>query len=218
MIQIHHISKIFGQSTTQVQALNNIDLHIKENEFIVVRGPSGSGKTTLLLIIGTMQKPSSGSVQIENKNIFQLSENDRTSFRAHNIGFVFQDFHLVPYLNVMENIMISAGLNRFGDYKEQSKELAAKLGLSDRVLHYPSQLSTGEQQRVGLARALIHKPKIILADEPTGNLDPESSSVVIDILRDYQQNGGTLIVVTHGKNIDKYASRILKLNKGEIAR
>ena len=165
-----------------------------------------------------MQKPSSGSVQIENKNIYQLSENDRTSFRAHNIGFVFQDFHLVPYLNVMENIMLSAGLNRYGNRKEQSKELAAKLGLSDRVLHYPSQLSTGEQQRVGLARALIHNPKIILADEPTGNLDPDSSSVVIDILRDYQQNGGTLIVVTHGKNIDKYASRILKLNKGEIVR
>ena len=216
MIHLDKVSKIFGSSPKQVEALKNVDLHVKKGDFIIIRGPSGSGKTTLLLSIGGMLQPSSGVVNIENKDIYLLSEFERTKFRAYNIGFVFQMFYLIPYLNVLENIMLSAGLGSNGTRQRKASELADKLGLSDRILHKPSELSAGECQRVALARALIHRPKIILADEPTGNLDPDNSQEVIKIIKEYHQTGGTVIFVTHGKDADRYADRIFYLNKGEI--
>lgn len=216
MIHLDKVSKIFGSSTKQVEALKNIDLQVNKGEFIIIRGPSGSGKTTLLLSIGGMLQPSSGIVNIENKDIYLLSEFERTKFRASNIGFVFQMFYLIPYLNVVENIMLSAGLGSNGTRQRKASELADQLGLSDRILHKPSELSAGERQRVALARALIHRPKIILADEPTGNLDPDNSQEVIKILKKYHQTGGTVIFVTHGKDADRFADHIFYLSKGEI--
>lgn len=216
MIQLSDINKTYGASPKQVKALKNIDLHINRGEFIVIRGSSGSGKTTLLLTIGTMLQPSSGFVKIENRNIYRFNERERTKFRAINIGFVFQEFYLIPYLNVLENIMLSAGLGRDGTKQQKVADLTDQLGLTDRILHKPSELSTGEQQRIALARALVHQPKIILADEPTGNLDPENSLIVINILNNFHQNGGTVIIATHGKDADQHADRIFSLNKGEI--
>ena len=216
MIQLSTINKTYGSFPKQVKALKNIDLHINRGEFIVIRGSSGSGKTTLLLTIGTMLQPSSGLVKIENKNIYRFNEFERAKFRAINIGFVFQEFHLIPYLNVLENIMLSAGLEKDGTKQQKAADLTDQLGLTDRILHKPFELSAGEQQRIALARALVHQPKIILADEPTGNLDPENSSIVINILNNFHQSGGTVIIATHGKDADQYADRIFSLNKGEI--
>ena len=216
MIYLDNVSKIFGSSPKQVEALKNIDLRVNKGEFIIIRGPSGSGKTTLLLSIGGMLQPSSGFVNVENKDIYLLNEFERTKFRASNIGFVFQMFYLIPYLNVVENIMLAAGLGSNGTRQRKASELADQLGLSDRILHKPSELSAGESQRVALARALIHQPNMILADEPTGNLDPDNSREVIRILKEYHQTGGTVIFVTHGKDADQFADRIFILNKGEI--
>ncbi len=217
MIRLEKVTKIFGLPPKQVSALKNINYRVKEGEFIVVRGPSGSGKTTLLLSIGGMLQPSSGFIKIENKNLYSMNERGRTKFRALNIGFVFQMFYLIPYLNIIENIMLSPGIEKDKTRQSKAIKLAEQLGLANRIFHKPSELSAGERQRVALARALIHQPGIILADEPTGNLDPENSLEVNNILKDYNQTGGTVIFVTHGKDADRYADRILYLNKGEIA-
>jgi len=216
MIQLEDVSKIFESPLKQVEVLIKITLEVKNGEFIVVKGPSGSGKTTLLLSIGGMLRPTSGNIRINDKNIYLLSDRERTKFRALNIGFVFQMFYLIPYLNVLENTMLSGGLKDIGTKRGKALKLAEDLGLSDRVMHRPSELSAGECQRVALARALIHQPEIILADEPTGNLDKENSSEVVRILADYHQNGGTVIMATHGDDADKIADRIILLNKGEI--
>jgi len=216
MIHLHKICKTFGSPPKKVEALKEISLQVKKGDSIVIRGPSGSGKTTLLLSIGGMLQPSAGSIKIDGKDIYMMSEKDRTRFRAFNIGFVFQMFYLIPYLNVFENIMLSAGMAINGNKQGKALELTERLGLAERAWHKPAELSAGEQQRVALGRALIHQPKIILADEPTGNLDPENSSEVIKILQDYHQNGGTVIIVTHGRDADQFANRIICLDKGEI--
>ncbi len=216
MIQLEKVSKTFDVLSRQIQALKDVDLTIGKREFCIVRGPSGSGKTTLLMGIGGMQRPSSGSVTIKGQDIYSLDNSERTRFRASNIGFVFQTFYLIPYLNVLENVMLSAGLGKDGSGQRRAEELIDQLGMAGRILHKPSELSAGECQRVALARALIHQPEIILADEPTGNLDPDNSSEVINILEDYHRGGGTVILATHGKDADQYADRIFFLNKGEI--
>jgi len=213
MIQLEDVSKIFGSPRKQVEALIKINLQVKNGEFLAVKGPSGSGKTTLLLIIGGMLRPTSGIIRIDDNDIYMQNDKERTKIRALKIGFVFQMFYLIPYLNVLENIMLSGGVT--GDRTKRGKalELAGDLGLSDRVMHRPSELSAGECQRVALARALIHQPKIILADEPTGNLDMDNSTEVVRILADYHQNGGTVIMATHRDDADKIADRMILLNK-----
>ena len=216
MIQLHKVNKTYILSSQQTEALKDVDLNIGGAEFIIITGPSGSGKTTLLMSIGGMLRPSSGSVRINDQDIYALNNNERSRFRASNIGFVFQTFYLIPYLNVLENVLLSPRLRQNGSGKQKAEELIDKLGLTDRILHKPSELSAGECQRVSLARASIHKPEIILADEPTGNLDPDNSLEVINILEDYHQGGGTVILATHGKDADKYTDRIFSLNKGEI--
>lgn len=217
MIHLDHISKTFSTSTHQVRAIVDIELLVNEGEFIIVSGPSGSGKTTLLLTMGGMLRPSSGSVTVDGKNIYLLNELERSRFRATNIGFVFQMYHLIPYLNVLENIMLSPGLGSNGSNNRQlSEQLTGHLGISDRMLHKPSELSAGERQRVALARAMVHRPKIILADEPTGNLDPDSSRRVFKTLQEYHQDGGSVIIVTHGSDANQYADRIIHLESGKI--
>ena len=216
MIQLERINKIYGELPKQAIALKNVDLKIKKAEFVVVRGPSGSGKTTLLMSIGGMLQPSSGTVRINDEDIYLLNNIERSRFRALNIGFVFQMFHLIPYLSVLENITLSTRHIKYDNANKKAYNLIEDLGLSDRINYKPSELSAGECQRVALGRALIHHPKIILADEPTGNLDPENSSMVMKTFDNYHQNGGTIIIVTHGEDADPFADKIIYLNKGEI--
>jgi ABC-type lipoprotein export system ATPase subunit len=216
MIYLENVSKIFESHKGKVEALKKVNFHAEKGEFVVIKGPSGSGKTTWLLSIGGMLNPTSGIIKMDGKNIYSLKENELTRFRASYIGFVFQLFYLIPYVNVLENIMLSAGLS--GDEKKQEKALVLvnNLRLTDRLMHYPSELSAGECQRVALARALVHQPKLLLADEPTGNLDSENSEEVLKIIDHYHQLGGTVLFVTHSNIADSFASRTYHLENGKI--
>jgi len=216
MIEIKNINKEYGQGKNKVSALKNLNLNIDTSEFLLIKGDSGSGKSTLLFIIGAMLNPSSGIVKVDENELFSMSEKQKETYRATKTGFVFQSYHLLPYLNVLENIMLSNELPNIDIQKEEVIQLASKLGISDRLNHKPSELSAGEKQRVALARALITKPSIILADEPTGNLDEKNSLEVLNYLKHYKEDGGTVVMVTHGNLADSFASRIIHLHKGEL--
>ena len=218
MVNLENVSKIFRTRFGEVKALAEINLKVNEGEFVVVRGPSGCGKSTLLLTIGGMLKATTGNVIVNNNNIYKMDERKRAKFRAENIGFVFQMFHLVPYLNVVENVLLPAGTVRNESLNtSKAKELLKRLHLTERENHKPSEMSAGEIQRAAIARALIIHPKIILADEPTGNLDPENAAEVIGHLEEFHRDGGTVIVVTHGNVADQFADRIIHLQKGRIS-
>jgi len=216
MIYLENVCKIFKSHLRRVEALKKINFHAEEGEFVILKGPSGSGKTTWLLSIGGMLQPTSGVIRVDGENVYSLNYSERARFRASYIGFVFQLFYLIPYVNVLENIMLSAGLS--GDLKKQEKAiaLANNLKLQERLMHNPSELSAGECQRVALARAIVHQPRLLLADEPTGNLDSENSQEVLKIIDQYHQHGGTVLYVTHANIADSFASRILYLEDGKI--
>jgi ABC-type lipoprotein export system ATPase subunit len=214
MVRLERASKVYRTRHGSVKALDEVNLQFEEGEFAVVRGPSGSGKTTLLLTLGGMLRPTKGQVFINDSDIYTLSERERSAFRAENIGFVFQLFHLVPYLNVIDNVLLPAGVGRSRYSQEDAKDLLNRLHLTERIYHKPAELSAGEKQRTAVARALLKRPRIILADEPTGNLDPENAEKIIRHLAEYNNKGRTVIVVTHGKAADRYASRIVHLKKG----
>ncbi len=197
-----------------VVGLDGVSLSIDPGQFVLVQGPSGSGKTTLLLTIGAMQRPTSGQVVVAGHDLVALNHAERTKFRAVHLGFVFQMFHLVPYLNVFENICL--GAHGKADVQEQAHALINQLGLTDRWQHKPSHLSVGECQRTALARALIARPSIILADEPTGNLDPENTNIVLEVLASYCQQGGSVMLVTHGQEAHSQADRTLRIEKGRL--
>lgn len=216
MIHLEKLNKQYRSRSGEIKALDDVSLHVKEGELVVIRGPSGSGKTTLLLSIGGMLRPTKGQVIVDNNDIYSLSNRERARFRAENIGFVFQMFHLVPYLNIFENVLLSSGIGTKQKRQKEAEKLLKRLNLSDRLYHKPSELSAGEKQRTAIARALINQPKIILADEPTGNLDPENSEQIIGYLEEFHQAGGTVIVVTHGKLVDQYTDRIIYLRNGQI--
>ncbi|HPA46665.1 MAG TPA: ABC transporter ATP-binding protein [bacterium] len=216
MILIEKVSKIFRVGRNEVHAIQNVNLHVLQGEFLVIRGPSGSGKSTLLLTIGGMMRPTTGRITVNNEELSKMNEPERAQFRAKNIGFVFQMFHLLPYLSVLENVLLASGFQRDSESRERARELLKNLGLSHRESHRPSELSAGEKQRTAIARALMNRPSILLADEPTGNLDPENAEEVIRHLHEFQQNGGTVIVVTHGHSADQYANQIVFLRGGEI--
>lgn len=218
MVNLEDVSKIFRTRHGEVKALAEINLNVNEGEFVVVRGPSGCGKSTLLLTIGGMLKATTGKVIVNNNNIYKMDERKRAKFRAENIGFVFQMFHLVPYLNVVENVLLPSGTIRGRSLnKSKAEELLKRLHLTERENHKPSEMSAGEIQRAAIARALIIHPKIILADEPTGNLDPENAAEVIGHLAKFHIHGGTVIVVTHGNVADQFADRIIHLRNGSIS-
>lgn len=216
MIDLVDVSKIYRTKNGEVRSLDNANIHVDKGEFIVVRGSSGSGKTTLLLSIGGMLRPTKGKVEIEGRNIYELEGSARAAYRAESIGFVFQMFHLVPYLSVLENVLLASGVGNSKPGKKDANDLLAKFGMADRIHHTPGELSAGEKQRTALARALLRKPKILLADEPTGNLDPENAKQVIEHMADFQKEGGTVIVVTHGDIADAFASRVVRLENGKI--
>lgn len=216
MVCIENVVKIYRTRAGQVKALDDINLRVKEGEFVVLRGPSGSGKTTLLMTIAGMQHPTSGTVSVLKQNLYALNARARAQFRATNIGFVFQMFHLVPYLNITENIALAWRSAANKNKKNQVNALIEHFGLAERNYHKPAQLSAGEKQRVAIARALLNQPKFILADEPTGNLDPDNATTVFRYLSEFHQKGGTVIFATHGTECEEFADRIIHLRNGHI--
>lgn len=211
ILELKDVSKIYES----VNALSNINLQVKKGEWIAIMGSSGSGKTTMMNIIGCMDRPSHGRVLIDGKDISNESQKNLTKIRREKIGLVFQQFHLISYLTALENVMVSQYYHSMIDEKE-AMEALRKVGLADRAKHLPSQLSGGEQQRVCIARALINNPEIILADEPTGNLDEANEILVIEILKELHREGATIIVVTHDAEVGEVAQRKITLDYGKI--
>ena len=216
-IEIKNLNKIYGKGEVEVKALNNINLEINEGEFVAIVGASGSGKSTLLHLLGGVDKPSSGEVILNGTNMYSLKERELSILRRRKIGFVFQFFNLIPVLTAEENIEMPALLDGGKMDKEYKAELLKILGLEERKKHHPDQLSGGQQQRVSIGRALANKPSLILADEPTGNLDSKNSKEILELLRysakKYHQ---TLILITHDLAIAKEADRVITIADGEI--
>jgi putative ABC transport system ATP-binding protein len=212
ILELKDISKIYGN----LRALQNINLSVRQGEWLAIMGPSGSGKTTMMNIIGCMDKPSTGQVILDGVNISRESGRNLTTIRRDKIGLIFQQFHLVKYLTALENVMVAQYYHSMPDEKEALLALE-RVGLADRAKHLPSQLSGGEQQRVCIARALINYPMLILADEPTGNLDETNEGIVLDIFKQLHQEGSTLIVVTHDPEVAEDAQRTVVLEHGRIA-
>jgi putative ABC transport system ATP-binding protein len=219
VIQIDKLVKTYQLGKVSIPALRGISFDVVKGEFLVVMGPSGSGKTTLLNLIGAIDKPTSGAVFIDGKDITTLGEGELTKLRRHKIGFIFQFYNLIPALTALENVelpLLTAGVSR-KDTSRRASELLETVGLAERVNHFPDELSGGEQQRVAIARALANKPSVILADEPTGDLDTKTSMEVVQILHDSsKKENATVIVVTHDPLIAEKADRILQMRDGNI--
>lgn len=215
MIKLEDVTKTYATADEPVHALSQVSLDVASGEFVAVRGPSGCGKSTLLMIAGAMATPSSGSVSVAGEDLLAMSGAARARFRAEKIGFVFQMFHLLPYLTVLENVA-AAATGRATEARKRGHELLETFQLGHRLGHRPAELSTGERQRVAVARALINRPELILADEPTGNLDADSASAVLDLLDDFHRQGGTVLLVTHEEAAGKRAQRTILLGAGKI--
>ena len=212
LLELRDVSKIYGD----LHALDKVNLKVDKGEWVAIMGPSGSGKSTMMNIIGCMDKPTSGEVILDGKDIARESAKSLTAIRRDKIGLIFQQFHLVNYLTAVENVMVSQYYHSVPDEKE-ALEALDRVGLADRAKHLPSQLSGGEQQRVCIARALINYPQIVLADEPTGNLDEANENMVLDIFKGLHKDGTTLIVVTHDPEVGEVAQRTVMLEYGKIA-
>ncbi len=213
------INKIYGKGKNKVHALKDVNIEIKRGDYITIIGPSGSGKSTFMNILGCLDKPTSGKFFIENTDVSTLSQNNLAKLRREKIGFVFQKYNLLPTLNAIENVSLSmsfAGVEYRKKIK-RSKDLLEKVGLSHRLDHKPSELSGGEQQRVAIARALSNNPSIILADEPTGNVDSKSGSKIMNILEEINNQGETVIVVTHDPNVAKRGSWTIRIHDGVVS-
>ena len=211
VVQVEDLRKEFGD----VRALGGVSFTVEEGEWIAIMGPSGSGKTTLINILGGLDTPTDGKAIVDGTDVARLGEAGLTRFRAEKIGFVFQQFHLVPYLTALENVMLAQYFHSATDEAE-ARQALERVGLGDRVTHVPSQLSGGEQQRVAVARALINHPKLILADEPTGNLDEANQDMVVDLLRELHKQGHTILMVTHDPALGCLADRRIELAHGRL--
>ncbi len=218
MIKTTELSKIFRTEEIETSALNKVNIHVKRGEFVAIMGPSGCGKSTLLNIIGLLDNPSSGEYYFDGKEVGQLKERNRTLLRKGNIGFVFQSFNLIDELNVYENVELPLIYlkKRAHERKEIAGKVLDRMKISHRNKHYPQQLSGGQQQRVAVARAVVANPKLILADEPTGNLDSKNGTEVMNLLTDLNREGTTIIMVTHSMRDSAYAHRIINLYDGKI--
>jgi len=218
LIKIDNLSKHYFLSRNTVKAVDNISLKINKKEYVALMGTSGSGKSTLMNIIGCLDTPSKGSYYLNNKNVGELSDNKLAEIRNLEVGFVFQTFNLLPRMNALDNValpLIYAGYAK-DDRIKLAKKALEEVGLSDRLYHKPNELSGGQRQRVAIARALVNSPSIILADEPTGNLDSKNSGEIMKIFKRIHQKGNTIILVTHETEIAKNANRIIKLKDGQI--
>ncbi len=218
IIELKNISKVYVMGEEVIEAVKNITLDIKKNEYLALMGPSGSGKSTLMNLIGCLDTPTSGSYMLNNQMVSELSDDKLAEIRNKEIGFIFQTFNLLPRISALENVampLIYAGKNKL-EREQIAKQKLIDVGLGDRISHNPNELSGGQRQRVAIARALVNNPAIILADEPTGNLDSKTSEEIMNILKKIHENGNTIILVTHETDIAQHAHRIVRLRDGEI--
>lgn len=220
IVTIENLCKVYQLGSLELFALRGLDLSIEQGEYVAIMGPSGSGKSTLLNVLGCLDKPTSGTYHIGGEDVSKLDDDDLSKIRGSRIGFVFQSYNLIAQLNVIENIEVPMFYKGFSEHDSaaRARELAAIVGLGDRIKHRPSELSGGQQQRVAIARALANKPLIILADEPTGNLDTESGADILNILGDLHKRGTTLIIVTHDDHVAARTERSVHLLDGRIER
>mgnify|MGYP001344737354 FL=1 len=219
ILRVENLTKTYGKGETSVTALNNVSFTVNKGEFVAIIGPSGSGKSTLLHIIGGVDYPSSGKVFVEDTDIDSLDESQLAIFRRRQIGLIYQFYNLIPVLNVKENITLPLLLDGREVDDAYLKEIISSLGLDDRINHLPNQLSGGQQQRVSIGRALINSPALVLADEPTGNLDSKNSEEIVNLLKLYNQMyNQTLLLITHDERIALQADRIISIEDGEIAK
>lgn len=217
IIKTAHLERVYITGAVKTYALKDVSLDIIEGEFVAIMGKSGSGKSTLLHQLGLLDKPTKGNIIIDGHDVINISEKERTKFRLDKLGYVFQSYNLIPELTAIENVYITAMARNFKkkEYEKMAEEILAAVGLDDRMYHYPSELSGGQQQRVSIARALVNKPKILFADEPTANLDSASSDDVINLFRKFNEEiGQTIVMVTHEKEEGKKADRIIWVKDG----
>src|SRR5256886_5854955 len=219
-IEIINVRKLYPASQRgqagEIRALDGVSLSVRKGEWLAIMGPSGSGKSSLVNLIGCLDRPTSGDIFIDGRDLGEFSGSELNRFRAEKIGFVFQQFHLIPYLTALENVMLAQYFHSMSD-KQEALESLDRVGLKERAFHLPAQLSGGEQQRVCIARALINDPKIVLADEPTGNLDAANEEIVLRLLRELHQQGRTIVMVTHDPVVPRLADRRIELHHGKIA-
>ena len=217
-LRTENLRKVFSTDVVETHALNGVDINIHDGEFVAIMGPSGCGKSTLLNILGMLDTPTDGTYWLEGREVSQLKEDDRTAYRRGKIGFVFQSFNLIEELNVTENVGLPLGyLGIKGEQRRKRvEETLERMGISHRAGHYPNQLSGGQQQRVAIARAVVCKPGLILADEPTGNLDSKNGIEVMELLRELNREGTTVVMVTHSQRDASYANRVINLFDGQI--
>jgi putative ABC transport system ATP-binding protein len=216
MLEFKNVSKWFNGAQGKVTALKDVSFSVQPGELLAIRGPSGCGKTTLLLTAGGLLRPSDGRISIDGQDPYALSPEVRSRLRAETIGFVFQQFHLIPYLTVRQNIMTASLAMPLKETSKRAQQLISCFRLEDRANHVPARLSTGERQRTALARALLNEPKVILADEPTGNLDEDNAQTVFGYLSQYVSDGGCVLLVTHDTRAAAHATRTLKMNRGQL--
>ena len=212
IVQALGLTKLYGGKTL---ALDHVDLEVRRGEWLSIMGPSGSGKTTLLNLLCCLDRPSGGSLIVDGTDVNRLTQGELTRFRRETIGLIFQQFHLVPYLNALENVMLAQYFHSIAD-EEEARQALERVGLEHRTHHLPSQVSGGEQQRVCIARALINQPKMILADEPTGILDTANEDLVMDLFREMHEQGHTIIMVTHDPEVGELADREVRLEHGLV--
>lgn len=216
LLDLQDLQKTYHTAKGDVHALDELSLSVDAGQFRAVRGPSGCGKTTLLLIAGGLLAPDAGKVLVAGTNPYDLPPDKRARFRADNVGFVFQQFHLVPYLSVLDNVLAPAMASNLTGARERAEELLGHFGLQSRSHHVPSQLSTGERQRTALARALLNRPKLLLADKPTGNLDDENAVAVLGYLKEFAADGGAVLLVTHDSRAVEYADSVTSIDRGKL--
>jgi len=219
IIHLHNVTKYYQMGEAVVKAVDGIDIDVKKGSFVAVMGPSGSGKSTAMNLVGSLDMPTRGHIFLDGEDISSMSESDLAQLRGEHVGFIFQQFNLIPTLTVKENIALPMGLQGYDEFEREDRvlELLKKVGLLDRANHYPNQISGGEQQRVAIARALANDPPVILADEPTGNLDTHTGERVMDVLKQLNKEGKTIVMVTHDPDLAKaYADIVYWLKDGKI--
>lgn len=216
LLELDQVSRRYEGLAGAVNAVQDVSLTVAAGEFVAVCGPSGCGKSTLLLMAGAVLRPDAGRVLLAGVNPYTLSPDERAAFRGRHVGFVFQQFHLVPYLTVLENVLAPVLAHGVPDAQDRARQLLEQFGLRGRLQHVPGELSTGERQRVAMARALLNRPQVLLADEPTGNLDPENAEIALGFLTDFARAGGAVLLVTHDVAAAGRADRIVRLRDGRI--
>lgn len=216
VIELNQISKVYSGSSEDTIALHDITLSIEKGDFVAIMGPSGSGKSTLMHIIGLLDKPTSGTYLLNGKDVSKISSSEQATIRNQEIGFVFQQFNLLPRTSVLDNVLLPSIYSSLKNPQEKAKQLIKKFGLGERIFHLTNQLSGGQIQRVAIARALLMSPSIILADEPTGNLDTKRSIEIMELFQQINKEGSTVILITHEEDIAAFAKRIIKIRDGKI--